>query len=76
MMRLDPTFGTGIAKVTPAHDMMDFEIAKRHNLPMKQVIGFDGRLTESLRSVCRTESKSRTGKSCRGYESTRNDGSY
>jgi len=43
---IDPTFGTGIAKVTPAHDMTDFEIAKRHNLPMKQIIGFNGRLTE------------------------------
>jgi len=43
---IDPKFGTGIAKVTPAHDMTDFEIAKRHNLPMKQVIGFDGRLTD------------------------------
>lgn len=43
---IDPAFGTGVAKVTPAHDMTDFEIAKRHNLPMKQVIGFDGKLTE------------------------------
>jgi valyl-tRNA synthetase len=43
---IDSTFGTGIAKVTPAHDMTDFEIAKRHNLQMKQVIGFDGRLTD------------------------------
>lgn len=43
---IDPTFGTGVAKVTPAHDFTDYEIAKRHNLPMKQVIGFDGRLTE------------------------------
>jgi valyl-tRNA synthetase len=42
---IDPAFGTGVAKVTPFHDMTDFEIAKRHNLPMKQVIGFDGRLT-------------------------------
>jgi valyl-tRNA synthetase len=43
---IDPKFGTGVAKVTPAHDMTDFEIGKRHNLPMKQVIGFDGKLTE------------------------------
>jgi valyl-tRNA synthetase len=42
---IDPAFGTGVAKVTPAHDMTDFEIAKRHNLPTKQVIGFDDRLT-------------------------------
>lgn len=43
---IDPKFGTGVAKVTPAHDFTDWDIAKRHNLPMKQVIGFDGRLTE------------------------------
>jgi valyl-tRNA synthetase len=43
---IDPAFGTGVAKVTPAHDFTDYEIAKRHNLPAKQVIGFDGRLTE------------------------------
>ncbi len=43
---IDPAFGTGVAKVTPYHDMTDFQIAKRHNLPGKQVIGFDGRLTK------------------------------
>ncbi|MEK9176488.1 MAG: class I tRNA ligase family protein, partial [Patescibacteria group bacterium] len=43
---VDPKFGTGVVKVTPAHDFTDFEIGKRHNLPMKQVIGFDGRLTD------------------------------
>ncbi len=43
---IDPKFGTGVTKVTPAHDQTDFDIAKRHNLPMKQVIGFDGRLTD------------------------------
>jgi valyl-tRNA synthetase len=43
---VDPAFGTGVAKVTPAHDFTDYEIAKRHNLAAKQVIGFDGRLTD------------------------------
>ena len=43
---IDPAFGTGIAKVTPAHDMKDFDMGKRHNLPMKQVIGLDGKLTD------------------------------
>ncbi|OGK19245.1 hypothetical protein A3G67_01660 [Candidatus Roizmanbacteria bacterium RIFCSPLOWO2_12_FULL_40_12] len=41
---VDPKFGTGVVKVTPAHDFNDYEIAKRHNIPLKQVIGFDGRL--------------------------------
>jgi valyl-tRNA synthetase len=35
-------FGTGAVKVTPAHDPTDFEIAERHNLPIKSIIGFDG----------------------------------
>ena len=43
---IDPKFGTGVAKVTPAHDFTDYEIAKRHDLPFKEVIGFDGRLTD------------------------------
>ncbi len=43
---VDPEFGTGVVKVTPAHDFTDYEIGKRHGLEMKQVIGFDGRLTE------------------------------
>lgn len=43
---VDPKFGTGVVKVTPGHDFTDFEIGKRHNLATKQVIGFDGRLTD------------------------------
>ncbi|OGK13873.1 valine--tRNA ligase [Candidatus Roizmanbacteria bacterium RIFCSPLOWO2_02_FULL_37_19] len=43
---VDPKFGTGVVKVTPAHDFNDYEMAKRHNIPLKQVIGFDGRLNE------------------------------
>lgn len=43
---IDPDFGTGVIKVTPAHDPLDFEIGKRHNLEVKQVVGFDGKLNE------------------------------
>ncbi len=43
---IDPEFGTGAMKVTPAHDHNDWEIGLRHNLEVKQVIGTDGRLTE------------------------------
>jgi len=39
---VDPTYGTGAVKVTPAHDPNDFEIGQRHNLPRIQVIGYDG----------------------------------
>lgn len=43
---VDPEFGTGAVKVTPAHDPLDFEIGQRHHLSAIQVIGFDGRMTE------------------------------
>jgi valyl-tRNA synthetase len=42
---VDPKFGTGAVKVTPAHDFNDFEVGKRHGLPMITVIGPDGRMT-------------------------------
>jgi valyl-tRNA synthetase len=42
---VDPNFGTGAVKVTPAHDPVDFEIGERHNLPFVQVIGFDAKMT-------------------------------
>lgn len=42
---VDPKFGTGAVKITPAHDPVDFEIGERHKLPIVQVIGFDGKMT-------------------------------
>ncbi len=39
---VDPAFGTGAVKITPAHDPNDFEVGKRHNLEQVQVIDFDG----------------------------------
>jgi valyl-tRNA synthetase len=41
---VDPKFGTGAVKLTPAHDPNDFEASQRHNLEKPQIIGFDGRL--------------------------------
>ena len=35
---VNPKFGTGAVKITPAHDLTDYEISLRHNLPMVQVI--------------------------------------
>ncbi len=42
---VDPKFGTGAVKVTPAHDPNDFEIAQRHNLPRVVVIDESARMT-------------------------------
>jgi valyl-tRNA synthetase len=41
---IDPEFGTGVLKVTPAHDALDFEIGQRHNLPIVDVLHPDGRI--------------------------------
>jgi valyl-tRNA synthetase len=42
---VDPTFGTGAVKVTPAHDPNDFEIGQRHNLPNLTVMDERGIIT-------------------------------
>ncbi len=41
---VDPKFGTGIMKVTPAHDMHDFELGKKFNLPVTPIITQEGRM--------------------------------
>ena len=40
-------FGTGFVKITPAHDADDFEVAKRHGLPMPVVLTPDGRMADA-----------------------------
>ena len=44
---VDPKFGTGCVKVTPAHDLADYEMAVRHKLQFTVVIGPDGIMTEA-----------------------------
>ncbi|PYS15256.1 MAG: valine--tRNA ligase [Acidobacteria bacterium] len=44
---VDPAFGTGVVKVTPAHDPADFEMGQRHNLPQISVIGEDAKITSA-----------------------------
>jgi valyl-tRNA synthetase len=58
---VDPEFGTGVVKVTPAHDPADFDIGRRHGLEIRQVIGFDGKMNAAAgkyggldRFECRT----------------------
>ena len=41
---VDKNFGTGVVKVTPAHDLTDFEISQRHNLPLVKIIDEHGRM--------------------------------
>ena len=47
---VDPNFGTGAVKVTPAHDPNDFEIGRRHQLAQVSVIDEDGRMTSEAGS--------------------------
>ncbi len=58
----DPEFGTGVVKITPAHDPNDFEVGNRHNLERVIVINPDGSMNEHCgkyegmdRFVCREE---------------------
>jgi valyl-tRNA synthetase len=41
---VDPEFGTGVVKVTPAHDPNDFAMGRRHGLEVRKVIDLNGRL--------------------------------
>ncbi|MBU1177092.1 valine--tRNA ligase [Patescibacteria group bacterium] len=43
---IDPDFGTGAVKVTPAHDPIDFEISQRHNLEAIEIIGKDDKIVK------------------------------
>jgi len=43
---IDPHFGTGAMKVTPAHDPNDYQIGLRHNLPMINIMTSDGKMNE------------------------------
>jgi valyl-tRNA synthetase len=48
---IDPAFGTGLLKVTPAHDLSDYEIALRHSLPLTTIVESTGRMN-SASKIC------------------------
>jgi len=43
---VDPSFGTGALKITPAHDELDFKIGQKHHLPVLIAIDFQGKMTK------------------------------
>jgi valyl-tRNA synthetase len=62
---VDPAYGTGAVKVTPAHDPNDFQMGQRHDLQQIQVIGEDGTMTEyagAYQSLDRYETRRRVVK--------------
>ena len=44
---VDMEFGTGVVKITPAHDPNDFEVGQRHNLPKINILNDDGTINEN-----------------------------
>ena len=64
---VDPAFGTGALKITPAHDANDFEVGRRHKLPtpvvidevgaVREVAEADGRVPDALEGVDRFEAR-------------------
>lgn len=48
----DPEFGTGVVKITPAHDPNDFEVGKRHNLERVVVMNQDATMNENAGKYC------------------------
>jgi valyl-tRNA synthetase len=45
---VDPAMGTGVVKVTPAHDPADFECSQRHNLPSVNMLNDDGTVNKNV----------------------------
>ena len=45
---VDPEFGTGCVKITPAHDFNDYEMGKRHSLPLINIFTVDANLNENV----------------------------
>ncbi len=43
---VDPDFGTGVLKITPAHDLRDYEISLKHHLPLIEVIDKEGKMIQ------------------------------
>jgi len=50
---VDPQFGSGCVKITPAHDFNDYEIGQRHGLPLVNILEADGRLTQEVPAAYR-----------------------
>jgi valyl-tRNA synthetase len=58
---VDPEFGTGCVKITPAHDFNDYDMGKRHNLPMINILTDDAKINheapEAYRGLDRVEAR-------------------
>src|SRR5690606_17955901 len=50
---VDPEFGSGCVKITPAHDFNDYEVGKRHDLPMINIFTVDAQLNDDVPAAYR-----------------------
>jgi valyl-tRNA synthetase len=50
---VDPAFGTGVVKITPAHDFNDYEVAQRHGLPLINIMTPDASLNDNVPAAYR-----------------------
>ena len=50
---VDPAFGSGCVKITPAHDFNDYEVGQRHDLPLITIMTLDATLNENVPEVYR-----------------------
>jgi len=48
---VDPAFGTGVVKVTPAHDFNDYAVAQRHQLPLITILTLDAKINENAPKI-------------------------
>jgi valyl-tRNA synthetase len=64
---VDPTFGSGCVKITPAHDFNDYELGQRHNLPMINIMTLDAALNDSVPRLPGFGSLRRESKNSRGF---------
>ncbi len=75
-------FGTGALKITPAHSMVDWDIAQRHELPVLPVIGLDGAMLDvpevpaDLRGLSLSEAREKTIDLLNGAELLRDQQPY
>ncbi len=68
---VDKDFGTGILKITPAHDINDFNIGLKHNLPVVDTLNEDGTISEAAQIYIGEDRLRCTQKNCGGTSGKR-----
>ena len=71
----DMTKGTGVVKITPAHDPNDFEVGRRHDLPIIRVFTYDGLMTGAADKAAADELRA-SGKAAAGEPEVLDCGKY